>query len=130
MGYLDADDDGYLYLADRQAHMIISGGVNIYPQEAENLLAAHAAVADVAVLGVPDEEMGEAVKAVVQLVDPAAAGAGLAAELIACCRAELAAYKCPRTVDFVVELPRDPSGKLYKRQLRAQYWEGHDTLVS
>lgn len=128
IGYLDAD--GYLYLTDRQAHMIISGGVNIYPQEAENILAAHPMVADVAVLGVPDEEMGEAVKAVVQLIDPAAAGAEIAAELIACCRAELASYKCPRTIDFVTELPRDPSGKLYKRQLRAQYWKGHDTLVT
>jgi fatty-acyl-CoA synthase len=127
MGYLD--QDGYLYLTDRQAHMIISGGVNIYPQEAENVLASHPAIADVAVIGVPDEEMGESVKAVVQLVDNAAADAGLAAELIACCRAELAAYKCPRTVDFVTDLPRDPSGKLYKRQLRQRYWEGHDNLV-
>ncbi|MFI6361286.1 acyl-CoA synthetase [Nocardia sp. NPDC050630] len=128
MGYLDAD--GYLYLTDRQAHMIISGGVNIYPQEAEDILAAHPAVADVAVLGVPDEEMGEAVKAIVQLVDPPVAGAELASDLIAYCRAELAAYKCPRTVDFVTELPRDPSGKLYKRHLRAQYWQGHNTLVN
>src|SRR5256885_2250853 len=84
IGYLD--DDGYLYLTDRQAHMIISGGVNIYPQEAENALAAHPAVADVAVIGVPDEEMGEAVKAVVQPVDPAKADAGLASELLAYCR--------------------------------------------
>ncbi len=127
MGYLD--EDGYLYLTDRQAHMIISGGVNIYPQEAENILASHPAIADVAVIGVPDEEMGESVKAVVQLVDPAAGGPALADELIAYCRSELAAYKCPRTVDFVTELPRDPSGKLYKRQLRQRYWEGHDSLV-
>ena len=128
IGYLD--DDGYLYLTDRQAHMIISGGVNIYPQEAENVLAGHPAVADVAVIGVPDEEMGEAVKAVVQLVDPAAAGAELAAGLLAFCRSELASYKCPRTVDFTGELPRDPNGKLYKRLLRERYWEGHDSLVS
>ncbi|MFI5715702.1 acyl-CoA synthetase [Nocardia sp. NPDC051750] len=127
MGYLDAD--GYLYLTDRQAHMIISGGVNIYPQEAENTLAAHPAVTDVAVIGVPDEEMGEAVKAVVQPVDPAAAGDGLAADLIAFCRTELAAYKCPRSVDFVDELPRDPSGKLYKRRLRESYWKDHDNLI-
>ena len=127
IGYLDAD--GYLYLTDRQAHMIISGGVNIYPQEAENVLAGHPAVADVAVIGVPDEEMGEAVKAVVQPADPGAAGPELAAELLAFCRSELAGYKCPRTVDFTAELPRDPNGKLYKRLLRERYWQGHDSLV-
>ena len=123
------DDDGYLYLTDRQAHMIISGGVNIYPQEAENVLAGHPAVADVAVIGVPDAEMGEAVKAVVQPVDGAAAGPDLEAELLEHCRSELATYKCPRSVDFVDELPRDPNGKLYKRLLRERYWEGHDSLV-
>ncbi|MCX5044245.1 acyl-CoA synthetase [Aldersonia sp. NBC_00410] len=127
IGRLDAD--GYLYLTDRQAHMIISGGVNIYPQEAENVLAGHPDVADVAVIGVPDEEMGEAVKAVVQLDDPTMASDETAASLIAWCRAELATYKCPRTVDFVDELPRDPSGKLYKRLLRDQYWDGHTTRV-
>lgn len=122
IGYLD--DDGYLYLTDRQAHVINSGGVNIYPQEAENVLASHPAVADVAVIGVPDPEMGEAVKAVVRPVDQSAAGDALAAQLLAHCRAELATYKCPRTVDFVAELPRDPSGKLYKRLLRERYWAG------
>ncbi|HTZ10511.1 MAG TPA: acyl-CoA synthetase [Acidimicrobiales bacterium] len=127
IGFLDAD--GYLYLTDRQAHMIISGGVNIYPQEAENVLAAHPLVADVAVIGVPDPEMGEAVKAVVQLVDPASAGPEVEAELLAACRRELATYKCPRTVDFVDELPRDPNGKLYQRLLKERYWEGHDTRV-
>ncbi|HLM29874.1 MAG TPA: acyl-CoA synthetase [Acidimicrobiales bacterium] len=123
------DEDGYLYLTDRQAHMIISGGVNIYPQEAENVLAGHPAVADVAVIGVPDAEMGEAVKAVVQLSDGAVAGPGLESELLDQCRGELATYKCPRTVDFVDELPRDPNGKLYKRLLRERYWEGHNSRV-
>jgi len=123
------DEDGYLYLTDRQAHMIISGGVNIYPQEAENVLSGHGAVVDVAVFGVPDPEMGQAVKAVVQPVDPSAAGPELEAELIAYCRDQLATYKCPRTVDFASELPRDPNGKLYKRVLRERYWEGHDTRL-
>jgi acyl-CoA synthetase (AMP-forming)/AMP-acid ligase II len=109
--------------------MIISGGVNIYPQEAENVLAGHPAVADVAVIGVPDPEMGEQVKAVVQATDPAAVGPELEAEILAHCRAELASYKCPRSVDFVDELPRDPNGKLYKRLLRERYWDGHDSLV-
>ncbi|MCU1375321.1 MAG: putative fatty-acid--CoA ligase [Actinomycetia bacterium] len=127
IGYLD--DDGYLYLTDRQAHMIISGGVNIYPQEAENVLASHPSVTDVAVIGVPDAEMGEAVKAVVQATDPAAAGDDLAAALLAHCRVELATYKCPRSIDFVDELPRDPNGKLYKRLLRERYWAGHENLV-
>jgi fatty-acyl-CoA synthase len=127
IGYLD--EDGYLYLTDRQAHMIISGGVNIYPQEAENCLAGHPAVLDVAVIGVPDEEMGEAVKAVVQLVDPSAASADLEIELLSHCRRELATYKCPRSVDFVDQLPRDDNGKLYKRRLREQYWQGHQSLV-
>ena len=127
VGYLD--EDGYLYLTDRRAHMIISGGVNIYPQETENVLASHPAVADVAVIGVPDDEMGEAVRAVVQPVAGVAPGDDLAAELLAHCRAELATYKCPRSVDFVDELPRDPSGKLYKRLLRERYWEGHASRV-
>ncbi len=127
MGYLD--EDGYLYLTDRQANMIISGGVNIYPQEAENVLAGHPAVADVAVFGVPDAEMGEAVKAVVQTADSVAGSDDLEAELLAYCRSELAKYKCPRTVDFVDQLPRDPNGKLYKRLLRDRYWQGHESRV-
>jgi fatty-acyl-CoA synthase len=127
IGYLD--EDGYLYLTDRQAHMIISGGVNIYPQEAENVLAGHPSVADVAVIGVPDAEMGEAVKAVVQLDDSAAADERLEAELLALCRSELATYKCPRSIDFVEQLPRDDNGKLYKRLVRERYWEGHDSRV-
>jgi long-chain acyl-CoA synthetase len=108
--------------------MIISGGVNIYPQETENFLSGHPAVLDVAVIGVPNEDLGEEVKAVVQLADPAAAGPELAAELIAYCRENLAHFKCPRTVDFG-ELPRYPTGKLYKRILRDKYWEGHQTPI-
>ncbi len=127
MGFLD--EDGYLYLTDRQAHMIVSGGVNIYPQESENVLMGHPAVSDVAVIGVPDEEMGEAVKAVVQPAPDVVADEALGSELIACCRAELATYKCPRTVDFVDNLPRDPNGKLYKRLLRDRYWGGHESRV-
>jgi long-chain acyl-CoA synthetase len=127
VGYLD--EDGYLYLTDRQAHMIISGGVNIYPQEAENVLSSHPSVADVAVIGVPDAEMGEQVKAVVQAVPGVTAGPELGDELLAYCRSELATYKCPKTVDFVDELPRDPNGKLYKRVLKERYWAGHDTRI-
>ena len=104
--------------------MIISGGVNIYPQEAENLLTTHPQVLDVAVIGVPNEDFGEEVKAVVQLVDPDAASAELERALIGFCREHLADVKCPRSVDFVTELPRHPTGKLYKRLLRDKYWEG------
>jgi long-chain acyl-CoA synthetase len=127
IGYLD--EDGYLYLTDRQAHMIISGGVNIYPQEAENVLTGHRLVADAAVFGIPDPEMGQAVMAVVELVDPSSAGPALESELLDYCRRQLASYKCPRSIDFSPSLPRDPSGKLYKRLLREPYWEGHDTRL-
>jgi long-chain acyl-CoA synthetase len=116
------DDDGFVYLTDRASHMIISGGVNIYPQEVENELALHPAVLDVAVIGVPNDDFGEEVKAVVVAVDPAAATPELGEELIAYCRERLAKYKCPVTVDFVDSLPRLPTGKLLKRELRLQYW--------
>lgn len=116
------DVDGYLYLTDRKSNMIISGGVNIYPQEAENRVIAHPRVLDAAVIGVPDEEFGESVKAVVQLLDPAEAGDALAEDIIGFCRAALSSIKCPRSVDFVEQLPRHPNGKLYKRKLRDQYW--------
>jgi acyl-CoA synthetase (AMP-forming)/AMP-acid ligase II len=116
------DDEGYLYLTDRKAYMIISGGVNIYPQEAENLLTMHPKVFDVAVIGVPNEDFGEEVKAVVQPVDPADAGPELERELIAYCREHLADVKCPRSIDFEAELPRAPTGKLYKRLVRDRYW--------
>jgi long-chain acyl-CoA synthetase len=123
IGHMDAE--GYLYLSDRKAHMIISGGVNIYPQEAENLLVTHPKVLDVAVFGVPNEEFGEEVKAVVQPRDMAEAGTALEHELIAFCREQLSAIKCPRSIDFMAELPRHPTGKLYKRLLRERYWAGH-----
>jgi long-chain acyl-CoA synthetase len=120
LGYLDSD--GYLYLTDRKAYMIISGGVNISPQETEDVLVGHPEVVDVAVFGVPHEEMGEQVKAVVQLRDMSRAGPALAAELIAFCRQRLSPIKCPRSVDFEAELPRTPTGKLMKRLLRDRYW--------
>lgn len=116
------DDAGYLYLIDRKAFMIISGGVNIYPQEAENRLVTHPAVLDVAVIGVPDDDLGESVKAVVQLVDPATAGPQLEADLLSYCREALSPVKCPRSVDFEETLPREANGKLYKRLLRDRYW--------
>jgi long-chain acyl-CoA synthetase len=120
IGYLD--EDGYLFLTDRKAYVIISGGVNIYPQEVENILIGHPQVYDVAAFGVPNPEFGEEVKAVVQPVSMQDAGPALAAELIAYCRGRLAGYKCPRSIDFDAELPRTDTGKLYKRRLRDRYW--------
>ncbi|CUR58340.1 putative long-chain-fatty-acid--CoA ligase [metagenome] len=128
VGYLD--QEGYLYLTDRKSHMIISGGMNIYPQEAENVLAAHADVADVAVIGVPNPDMGEEVKAIVQPVDWSRAGDELAAELMAHCRSRIAGYKCPRTIEFRRELPRTESGKLFKRLLRDEFAEAARTAAT
>jgi acyl-coenzyme A synthetase/AMP-(fatty) acid ligase len=122
IGYLDAE--GYLYLTDRQSNMIISGGVNIYPQETESHLVTHPKVHDVAVVGVPNEEMGEEVKAVVVPATGCEAGPALADELIQFCRAHIAHYKCPRSIDFATELPRTETGKMQKRKLRDHYWEG------
>jgi acyl-CoA synthetase (AMP-forming)/AMP-acid ligase II len=119
-----------LYLTDRKDFMIVSGGVNIYPQEIENLLITHPQIADVAVFGVPNDEMGEEVKAVVQPLDMAQAGPALAATLQDFCRQHLARYKCPRTIDFTAELPRAPTGKLYKRLLRDKYWEGRSKRIN
>jgi acyl-CoA synthetase (AMP-forming)/AMP-acid ligase II len=121
VGYLD--EDGYLYLTDRKHFMIISGGVNVYPQEAENVLITHDSVIDVAVFGVPNEEFGEEVKAVVQPKDMADATPELAIELMDFCRSKLSHVKCPRSVDFREELPRHPTGKLYKRLLKDEYWQ-------
>jgi fatty-acyl-CoA synthase len=127
MGYVNPE--GYLFLTDRKANMIISGGVNIYPQEAENVLVLHPKVADAAVFGVPDPEFGEQVKAVVQPVDMAETGPALERELIEFCHGRLARLKCPRTIDFEAELPRSESGKLYKRRLKDRYWQGHATRI-
>ncbi|MEP7111939.1 MAG: acyl-CoA synthetase [Ilumatobacteraceae bacterium] len=124
VGYLD--DDNFLYLTDRKSNMLITGGVNVYPQETENVLVTHPKVIDVAVFGVPNDEFGEEVKAVVQpIAMPATAeeSAALAKELIAYCRSQLADVKCPRSVDFRDELPRHPTGKLYKRLLKDEYWK-------
>ena len=127
IGYLD--EDGYLYLTDRKAHMIISGGVNIYPREAEDVLIGHDAVADVAVFGVPDPDMGEQVKAVVQPAPGVEAGPELEQELLAFVREQLTHFKCPKTIDFEAELPRLPTGKLYKRILRDRYWGNTNSRI-
>ncbi len=127
VGFVDAD--AFLHLTDRKAFMIISGGVNIYPQECENLLIDHPKVMDCAVFGVPNEDFGEEVKAVVQPRNMADAGPALADELIAYCKRNLATLKCPRTVDFEAELPRHPTGKLYKRLLRDRYWQGRESKI-
>lgn len=120
IGYLN--EDGYLYLTDRKSFMIISGGVNIYPQEIENLMINHPNVADVAVIGIPDEEFGETVKAVVQPVVKPADPRAFEKELLDYCREHISSIKCPKSVDFDDNLPRFPNGKLYKKQIRARYW--------
>lgn len=120
VGYLDAD--GYLFLTDRATFMIISGGVNIYPQESENLLITHPKVADAAVFGVPNVDLGEEVKGVVQLMPGIEASGSIERELIDFCNEHLARQKCPRSIDFVTEFPRLPTGKLYKKPLRDKYW--------
>jgi long-chain acyl-CoA synthetase len=128
IGYLD--DDGFLHLTDRKAYMIITGGVNVYPQEAENVLITHPRVADVAVFGIPSDEFGEEVKAVVQPIDMKDAGPALERELLELCRSKLSKIKCPRSIDFDPELPRHPTGKLYKRLLRDRYWQGRDARIA
>jgi acyl-CoA synthetase (AMP-forming)/AMP-acid ligase II len=123
------DAGGWVRLADRKSHMIISGGVNIYPAEVEAALQAHPAVGDVAVFGVPDEEWGEQVKAAVELAPGHTASPALAAELIAFARTKLAGYKAPRSIDFEEALPRTPAGKLYVRRLRDRYWQGRERRI-
>jgi long-chain acyl-CoA synthetase len=120
VGYVD--EDGYLYLTDRKTFMIISGGVNIYPQETENLLITHPKVADAAVFGVPNDDLGEEVKAVVQTMPGVDGDEALTKELLAFCGEHLSRQKVPRSIDYEAELPRLPTGKLYKRLLRDRYW--------
>jgi long-chain acyl-CoA synthetase len=128
IGYLD--EEGYLYLTDRKFDVIISGGVNIYPQEAENLLITHPKVRDAAVFGVPNQEFGEEVKAVVELINPKEAGPKMESELIEFCRQTLSHIKCPRSVDFREELPRTPAGKLLKRLIKDEYWKGYEKRIA
>jgi long-chain acyl-CoA synthetase len=127
VGYLDVD--GFLHLTDRATFMIICGGVNIYPQECENLLITHPKVADAAVFGAPNDDLGEEVKAVVQPAAGVEPGPALEAELIDFCRESLAHMKCPRSIDFADALPRLPTGKLYKRLLRDRYWQGRKSRI-
>jgi long-chain acyl-CoA synthetase len=127
VGYLD--DDGYLWLSDRRIDMIISGGVNIYPAEIEGVLGGHALVADVSVIGVPNDEFGEEVKAIVVPNDGVDADDELRATLAAFCREHLAGFKCPRSIDFRDELPLTGTGKVQKRKLREPYWEGRERRI-
>lgn len=127
IGYLD--DDGYLFLCDRKIDMIIAGGVNIYPTEIENALLSHPKVGDAAVFGIPHEDWGEEVKAAIEPAAGVEPGPQLAEELAAFCKETLAKYKCPRSFDFVSEMPRDPNGKLFKRKLRDPYWQGRERAI-
>jgi long-chain acyl-CoA synthetase len=127
MGYLD--DDGYLFLADRRADVIISGGVNIYPAEVDAVLLTHPAVADAATIGIPDDDWGESVRSVVELRDGSPAGPALERELVDFCRERLAHYKCPRGIDFSDALPRYDTGKIYRRLLRDRYWQGRERKI-
>ncbi|MBT6492041.1 MAG: acyl-CoA synthetase, partial [Deltaproteobacteria bacterium] len=126
-GYLD--EDGFLFLCDRKADMIISGGVNIYPAEIEAVLFQFPQVADVAVFGVPHEEWGEQVKAVIEMDANDAQNQELADTILSFCQKNLAKYKCPKSVDFIENMPRDPNGKLMKRKLRDPYWEGRERMI-
>ena len=127
VGYLD--EDGRLYPCDRAIDMIISGGVNIYPAEVENTLLEHPSVGEVAVFGIPNDEWGEEVKAVVETRSGFVASAALAEELIAFARERIAHLKCPRSIEFRENLPRAENGKLYKRLLRDEYWQGKERRI-
>ena len=127
VGYLN--EEGYLFLCDRKIDMIISGGVNIYPSEVEADLLAHPKVADAAVFGIPHEDWGEEVKAVIEPAPGCEPGPVLADEILAYCTRTIAKYKCPRSIDFVTSMPRDPNGKLYKRKLRDPYWAGRERAI-
>ena len=124
IGYLD--EDGFLFLNDRKNDMIISGGANIYPAEIESTLITHPKVGDVAVFGIPNEDWGEEVKAVIEPIEGVAPGDELSAEILSWAADKLAKYKTPKSIDYIVEMPRDPNGKLYKRKLRDPYWEGRE----
>jgi long-chain acyl-CoA synthetase len=127
IGYLN--EDGYLFLCDRKSDMIIAGGVNIYPAEIEGAIHEHPQVADVAVFGIPDDDMGEQIKAIVQPIEGVAADEALRASISEHIQQRLGKYKWPRTIDFMDELPREPTGKLLKRKLRDPYWEGRDRAI-
>jgi long-chain acyl-CoA synthetase len=127
VGYLD--EDGYLFLCDRKSDMIISGGVNIYPAEIESVLLSHPKVGDAAVFGIPNEDWGEEIKAVIEPATDVAPGDDLATELDAFCVDKLAKYKRPKSFDFIAEMPRDPSGKLYKRKLRDPHWQDRERAI-
>jgi long-chain acyl-CoA synthetase len=129
LGYID--EDGYLFLCDRKIDMIIWGGTNIYPAEIEGELVSHPKVIDAAVFGIPDDEWGEQIKAVIEPIEDVEPPPGpeLEAELMAFCTERLAKFKVPKTIEFVAELPRDPNGKLVKRKLRDPYWEGHQRAI-
>jgi len=127
VGYLN--EEGYLFLCDRKIDMIISGGANIYPAEVEAAMLAHPKVGDVAVFGIPDDDWGEQVKAVVEPAAGATPGPALAEELLAFCATHIAKYKSPKSIDFIAEMPRDPNGKLYKRKLRDPYWQGRERRI-
>jgi long-chain acyl-CoA synthetase len=127
VGYLN--DEGFLFLCDRKIDMIISGGANIYPAEIENVLAAHPKVGDVAVFGIPHDDWGEEIKAVIEPAEGIEAGDALTAELIDYCKDRLAKFKTPKSIDYTSEMPRDPNGKLYKRKLRDPYWVNRDRAI-
>ncbi len=127
VGYLD--EDGWLFLRDRKTDMIISGGANIYPAEIESILLTYPKVGDAAVFGIPHEDWGEEVKAVIEPAAGIEPGPELATEILAFCSDKLAKFKTPKSIDFIAEMPRDPNGKLYKRKLRDTYWEGRERAI-